>query len=109
MNDQTTSRRTALKMLGVAGAAAVFPSLGKAGAASAQGPSDADIFNFALNLESLETEYYLRGAFGRGMSGADIGRNPGPVNGGRLVPWQNPDLRYFMEEVALNELRHVRF
>ena len=110
MNDTTTtSRRTALKIFGAAGAATVFPTLSNATSMLAQTPSDADIFNFALNLESLETEYYLRGAFGKGMSDADAGRNPGPVRGGRLVPWQNADLRYFMEEVAMNELRHVRF
>src|SRR5688500_9125866 len=108
MSNPTTSRRTALKIFGAAGAAAAFPSLGKA-AEMLQVPKDEDIFNFALNLESLETEYYLRGAFGKGMDAADAGRYPGPVRGGRLVPWQDPDLRYFMEEVAMNELRHVRF
>jgi hypothetical protein len=71
--------------------------------------SDADIFNFALNLESLEAEYYLRGTTGKGMDAADAGTNPGAVNGGRMVPWKNNDLKEFMEEVALNELAHVRF
>ena len=71
--------------------------------------SDADIFNFALNLESLEAEYYLRGTTGKGMDAADAGSNPGPVNGGRMVPWKNDDLKEFMEEVAQNELAHVRF
>ncbi len=72
-------------------------------------PSDADIFNFALNLESLEAEYYLRGTTGKGMDAADAGSNPGPVNGGKMVPWKNDDLKEFMEEVAQNELAHVRF
>ncbi|MBW3630472.1 MAG: ferritin-like domain-containing protein [Gemmatimonadetes bacterium] len=71
--------------------------------------TDVDIFNFALNLESLETEYYLRGTTGRGMDAADAGPNPGSVNGGSMVPWQNDDLRQFMEEVAQNELAHVRY
>jgi hypothetical protein len=71
--------------------------------------SDADIFNFALNLESLETEYYLRGTTGKGMDAADAGNNPGAVNGGRMVPWKDKELKEFMEEVALNELAHVRF
>jgi hypothetical protein len=111
MSHPDLSRRSALKMLGTLGAAATLPGCAVMGAAS--GPSgsitDADIFNFALNLESLETEYYLRGTTGRGMDDADAGPNPGSVNGGRMVPWQNADLRQFMEEVAQNELAHVRF
>jgi hypothetical protein len=72
-------------------------------------PTDADIFNFALNLESLEAEYYLRGTTGKGMDTADAGPNPGPVTGGRMVPWKDDDLKEFMEELAANELAHVRF
>jgi hypothetical protein len=109
----TTSitRRSALKAIGAFGAVAAVPGCATvaATAASALGITDADIFNFALNLESLETEYYLRGTTGRGMSDADAGPNPGSVNGGHMVPWQNGDLREFMEEVAGNELAHVRF
>jgi Ferritin-like domain len=105
------SRRSALKAMGALGAAAALPGCATvaATAAAALGITDADIFNFALNLESLETEYYLRGTTGRGMADADAGPNPGTVNGGHMVPWQNDDLRQFMEEVAANELAHVRF
>jgi hypothetical protein len=104
------TRRSALKALGALGATAVLPtSRSFVGEAEAQSISDADIFNFALNLESLETEYYLRGTTGRGMDAADAGANPGPVNGGRMVPWRNNDLKQFMEEIARNELLHVRF
>jgi hypothetical protein len=109
--DARVSRRSAVLMLGGLGAAIALPGCAASSAqvATPSAPSDADIFNFALNLESLETEYYLRGTTGRGMDNADAGPNPGSVNGGRLVPWQNDDLRQFMEEVAANELAHVRF
>ncbi len=111
MHDTGMSRRSAMKMLGTLGAATALPGCATMAAAGlpAGSPSDADIFNFALNLESLETEYYLRGTTGRGMDDADAGDNPGPVSGGHIVPWQNDDLRSFMEEVAQNELAHVRY
>lgn len=97
--------------MGAIGAAAAVPggATVAAAATSQTGITDADIFTFALNLESLETEYYLRGTTGRGMSDADVGPNPGTVKGGHMVPWQNDDLRQFMVEVAENELAHVRF
>src|SRR6185369_1631064 len=93
----TLSRRSALKTLSTIGAAAVLPGLAPAPAAAAQmAITDEDIFNFALNLESLEAEYYLRGTTGQGMAAADAGPNPGTVSGGRKVPWANDDLRQFM-------------
>src|SRR5688572_23760629 len=106
MYDQLLTRRSALKAMGAMGAAAALPGL----AVSAEpAPSDADIFNFALNLESLETEYYLRGTTGKGMDDADKGVSPGMVHGGKMVPWKNEDLHDFMREIAENELAHVRF
>ena len=111
------TRRGALKALGGLGIVAALPGCTRtasvietaAGEVGLRDLTDHDIFNFALNLESLETEYYLRGTTGRGMDDADAGSNPGAVTGGSLVPWQNQDLREFMEEVAQNELAHVRF
>jgi hypothetical protein len=105
------TRRSALKSIGALGVAATVPGCATVAATAANplGITDPDIFNFALNLESLETEYYLRGTTGQGMPAADAGPNPGTVTGGRMVPWQNADLRQFMEEVAANELAHVRF
>lgn len=118
LEHSVVSRRRALQTLGALGVTAALP--GCAGLNSTLGSAagelgladitDDDIFNFALNLESLETEYYLRGTTGHGMSDSDAGSAPGPViGGGRMVPWQNQDLREFMDEVAQNELAHVRF
>lgn len=104
------TRRSALTTLGTLAATAALPACAsRTVMPGAGGVTDADIFNFALNLESLETEYYLRGTTGRGMDDSDAGPSPGAVTGGRMVPWQNADLRQFMEEVAQNELAHVRF
>jgi hypothetical protein len=115
--DSPLTRRRALRVLGGIGAAAALPACGSlasavqtaAGEVALPDVTDNDIFNFALNLETLETEYYMRGTAGRGLDGADRGSNPGSVTGGHMVPWQNQDIREFMEELAQNELAHVRF
>src|SRR5688500_18274690 len=103
--NRPSSRRHAVAAMGVPGAASLPPGGGAVPASIAErevapGTTDDDIFNFALNLETLETEYYMRGTLGRGLEGADRGSNPGAVTGGRVVPWQNQDLKEFMEEVA---------
>lgn len=86
-----------------------------AGVAIAQtgGPvlNDANIFNFALNLEYLEAEYYLRAAFGRGLDSSDIDGqgSTGPVFGGRPVRFGSDSIRQYAEEIALDEEAHVKF
>ncbi|WP_352821941.1 ferritin-like domain-containing protein [Mesorhizobium sp. M0203] len=75
----------------------------------AQDISDEDIFRFALNLEYMEAEYYLRGTTGKGIDDADAGSKPGDVVGGKKVSFETPAIGQFMQEVAENELAHVRF
>jgi len=72
--------------------------------------TDVDILNFALNLEYLEAEFYLRAAFGSGLSDSDINGvgTLGPVSGGRQVPFETDAIRQYAEEIALDELAHVR-
>ncbi|TIL65248.1 ferritin-like domain-containing protein [Mesorhizobium sp.] len=70
---------------------------------------DEDIFRFALNLEYMEAEYYLRGTTGMGIDAADVGSKPGDVVGGKQVSFETPAIGEFMQEVAENELAHVRF
>ncbi|TPI69955.1 ferritin-like domain-containing protein [Mesorhizobium sp. B2-8-9] len=70
---------------------------------------DEDIFRFALNLEYMEAEYYLRGTTGKGIDDSDAGSKPGDVVGGKKVPFETPALAEFLREVAENELAHVRF
>ncbi len=86
-----------------------------AGVAIAQtgGPplSDANIFNFALNLEYLEAEYYLRAAFGTGLNAGDLDGHGslGHVFGGRQVSFESTVIRQYAEEIARDEEAHVRF
>ncbi|MGX9178257.1 ferritin-like domain-containing protein [Mesorhizobium sp. BHbdii] len=70
---------------------------------------DEDIFQFALNLEYMEAEYYLRGTTGKGIDDSDAGADAGQVTGGKQVSFETPAIGEFMAEVAENELAHVRF
>jgi hypothetical protein len=68
---------------------------------------DNDVLNFALNLEYLEAEFYLRAATGSGIGTADGGS--GTVNGGTAVPGFTAAQAAYANEIAQAELNHVRF
>ncbi len=70
---------------------------------------DLAILNFALNLEYLEAEFYLRGLSGSGLSAADIGASPGAVTGGTAVPFTTTAGAQYAAEISGDELNHVRF
>jgi hypothetical protein len=101
------SRRHALQLgIGVVSAATLA---GASRAISQEDVADEDIFRFALNLEYMEAEYYLRGTTGQGIAAEDAGASPGEVVGGKQVTFETPAIGEFMQEVAENELAHVRF
>lgn len=79
--------------------------------ANSSGINDADIVNFALNLEYLEAEFYLRAVYGYGLDAADrTGTGtPGYVTGGRAVTFETPIIQQYATEIAQDELAHVRF
>lgn len=90
------------------GSSIIDPGGGNGGGnGSAQ--QDRDVLNFALNLEYLEAEYYLRGTTGSGLSTADAGTGAGAVTGGTQVNFSTAAYRDYAEEIAADELAHVRF
>jgi len=100
--------------MGLLGSASFLPRVAEArmdtvGAALAG--IDAAVLNFALNLEYLEAEYYVRAAFGRGLANADTtgtGKR-GDVFGGTKVSFSTPVIRQYAREIARDEEAHVRF
>lgn len=73
--------------------------------------TDADVLNFALNLEYLEAQFYLYAATGVGLpanllSGTGMA---GTVKGGRKVNFTDPVVRQYANEIAADELAHVKF
>lgn len=71
--------------------------------------ADADILNFALNLEYLEAEFYLR-AVGSTLSSSEAGGSTaGTVTGGRSVNFSNSAVQQYAQEIASDERNHVNF
>jgi hypothetical protein len=73
--------------------------------------SDADILNFALNLEYLEAQFYVFAVTGAGLSNdllTGTGTR-GEATGGRAVPFQDSLVQQYAREIANDEREHVRF
>ncbi|QNA85931.1 ferritin-like domain-containing protein [Sphingomonas sp. So64.6b] len=112
-NDRREFFKAALGAAAVAGAGASAITLG--GIATAQGLTDTDWFNFALNLEYLEAQFYSYAAFGTGLANADLApgsastTTQGAVTGGAQVSFADPLVAQYAKEIAQDKIAHVRF
>ena len=118
--DKALSRRTFMAGAGTAAAAALIVGCNN-GMTPTPTPTppippldipDNDILNFALNLEYLEAEFYLYATTGQGLSTADAlsgaGTTKVPANIA-AVPWANASYAQYANEIAQDELNHVRY
>jgi hypothetical protein len=120
--DKALSRRSFMAGAGTAAAAALIAGCDHSTPAPMPTPTptpipapsavtDADILTFALNLEYLEAEFYLYAATGSGLSATDAGSGPTatvPPNTVK-VPFATPSIAQYANEIAQDELNHVRF
>ncbi|MDQ2833945.1 MAG: ferritin-like domain-containing protein [Acidobacteriota bacterium] len=120
--DKALSRRKFMAGAGTTAAAALIVGCSNSNPAPTTTPTptptpkpldipDNDILNFALNLEYLEAEFYLYAATGSGLSSKDAltgaGTTKVPANT-IPVPWTNSTFRQYANEIAQDELDHVR-
>jgi hypothetical protein len=109
---QSPNRRSFFRKLGIASAVAGAVT-GTRGLAQTQPTiGDADILNFALNLEYLEAEFYTVATTGttlssNGFSGAGSGVG-GPTTGGKQVTLSDPIVQAVAKELANDEQAHVK-
>ena len=108
-----TNRRLVLKS-----SLATMAALGTGGVASIARANvtggmtlDQEILNFALNLEYLEAEYYLRAVYGTGLSPDETtGQGTqGTVTGGGMVPFKTDAVQAYATEIAGDERDHVDY
>ncbi len=114
--DKRRSRRTFLAGAGASlGAAALTGCLNDSPMQTAVAPTspvvygDVDYLNFALNLEYLEAEFYLRAATGSGLSTTNAGTGAGTVTGGAKITGLTSTQQNILNEIAFDEQQHVLF
>ncbi|UUR07143.1 ferritin-like domain-containing protein [Sphingomonas glaciei] len=107
-----TERRDFFRLAATAAVAAPLAlTLGGQPVTAQTAVTDADILNFALNLEYLEAQFYLYAVTGAGLpDGLTTGTGTrGAVTGGKQVTFTDPLVREYANEIASDEQAHVAF
>lgn len=105
--DASAGRRAFIAALGLGLSGAML--LGQRGAL-AQAVTDMDIMNFALNFEYLGAQFYSYATTGKGISARLLtgSGTQGEVTGGAKVKFQSRFVRAYAEQLASDELGHVK-
>jgi hypothetical protein len=120
--ERRADRRKAIAM---GGAALAGLMLSSKFAKAQSGVTDADVLNFALNLEYLEAQFYTLATAGVLINDSSIGLSidsgDGTIKGGTVttkagvnkgispVPFATPALQDYANETAMEERNHVSF